>query len=94
MFIATTKGFDEDYEGYRDRYALSRVTPDDVVIVGDSFVWGHGVRKSEWFGNVLERLYADAGHPRQVYSLGVRGAGLERYDESLGACSPIIKPAS
>ncbi len=83
-FIATTKGFDEDHEGYRDRYALSRVTSDDIVIVGDSFVWGHGVRKSERFGNVLEQLYAKAGHPRTVYSLGVRGAGLDRYYESLG----------
>ena len=83
-FIATTKGFDEDHEGYRDRYALSRVTSDDIVIVGDLFVWGHGVRKSERFGNVLEQLYAKAGHPRHGSTASASAAGLDRYYESLG----------
>jgi GDSL-like Lipase/Acylhydrolase family len=84
VFVATTAGFDPDFEGYRDRYDLWQVQPQDIVIVGDSFVWGHGVRKSERFGNVLERLYADEGQTQRVYSLGVRGAGLDRYLESLG----------
>jgi hypothetical protein len=81
--VAATTGFDEDYEGYRDRYDLAAVTPDDVVIAGDSFVWGHGVAKPQRFGNVLERLYADEGRRVRVFSLGVRGAGPDRYVASL-----------
>jgi hypothetical protein len=85
-WVASTSGFDEDYDGYRDRYSLERVSPDDIVLVGDSFVWGHGVKKSERFGNVLQDLYSfeREGRPVRVYSLGVRGAGPERDLESLG----------
>jgi len=83
-WIHFSRGFDEDFEGYRDRYALESVTPDDIVLVGDSFVWGHGVAKTERFGNVLERLYAGEGRRVRVFSLGVRGAGPSRYLESLG----------
>ncbi len=82
-WVASTSGFDEDYEGYRDRYAMASVTPDDVVLVGDSFVWGHGVARSERFGDVLQGLYAREGRPLRVYSLGVRGAGTAGYLESL-----------
>jgi hypothetical protein len=82
-WVAATSGFDEDYGGYRDRYDMASVTPNDVVIVGDSFVWGHGVAKAERFGDVLQSLYAREGRPLHVYSLGVRGAGLSDYLGSL-----------
>ena len=81
--VATTKGFDDDFEGYRDRYNLASVTADDVVIAGDSFVWGHGVPKPQRFGNRLEGYYAREGRRVHVFSLGVRGAGPDRYVESL-----------
>lgn len=83
-WVWCSSGFEEDYEGYRDLYDLGAVTPDDVVLVGDSFVWGHGVPKSRRFGNDLERLYAGEDRRVRVFSLGVRGAGLPRYIESLG----------
>jgi hypothetical protein len=82
-WIQATTGFDEDFEGYRDRYALGTATPDDIVLVGDSFVWGHGVAKPRRFGDVLEGLYAREGRRVRVFSLGVRGAGPSRYLESL-----------
>ena len=82
-WVRASSGFEEEFEGYRDRYALETVTPDDVVLVGDSFVWGHGVAKPRRFGDVLERLYADEGRRVRVFSLGVRGAGPSRYLESL-----------
>jgi hypothetical protein len=82
-WVEATSGFDEDFEGYRDRYALETATPDDIVLVGDSFVWGHGVARSQRFGDVLERLYAGEGRRVRVFSLGVRGAGPSRYLESL-----------
>lgn len=80
---AAVGGIDEDYEGYRDRYDLRAVTANDIVLVGDSFVWGHGVPRDSRFGDVLERLYAHEGRHVKVYSLGVRGAGPSRYVESL-----------
>ena len=82
-WVRATSGFDEDFEGYRDRYALEAVTPDDIVLVGDSFVWGHGVAKPRRFGDVLERLYAGEERRVRVFSLGVRGAGPSRYLQSL-----------
>jgi hypothetical protein len=41
------------------------------------------VPKSDRFGDVLERLYADDGRKVRVFSLGVRSAGPARYLESL-----------
>ncbi|HEY2154342.1 MAG TPA: hypothetical protein VGH33_01845, partial [Isosphaeraceae bacterium] len=93
-WVASTSGFDEDYEGYRDRYALEQVAPDDIVLVGDSFVWGHGVKKSERFGNVLEGLYRSEGRGVHVYSLGVRGAGPERDLESLARVPADRRPGT
>jgi hypothetical protein len=84
--VWSSSGFEEDYGGFRDRYALGTITPDDIVLVGDSFVWGHGVSKDRRFGDVLERRYAREG--RRVYSLGVRGAGPPRYLESLALVPP------
>jgi hypothetical protein len=83
VWVEATSGFDDDFGGYRDRYVLETTTPDDIVLVGDSFVWGHGVAKPQRFGDVLERLYTAEGRRVRVYSLGVRGAGPARYLESL-----------
>ena len=54
--------------------------------MGDSFVWGHGVKKSERFGNVLEDLYRSEGRSVHVYSLGVRGAGWSVTSSRSPAC--------
>jgi hypothetical protein len=81
--VCARPDFEEDYEGYRDRYALEEITPEDIVVVGDSFVWGHGVRKDQRFGDVLQRLYEREGRRVRVFSLGVRGAGPDQYLESL-----------
>jgi hypothetical protein len=86
--VWSSSGFEEDYGGFRDRYALGAITPDDIVLVGDSFVWGHGVPKEKRFGDMLERLYAREGRRVRVYSLGVRGAGPSRYLESLALVPP------
>ena len=81
--VRTRPDFGEDFAGFRDRYDLAGVSHDDVVLVGDSFVWGHGVAKDERFGNVLERLYAEERRPVRVFSLGVRGAGPDEYLSAL-----------
>jgi hypothetical protein len=75
--------FRENLEGFRDRYDLKGVTAHDVLLVGDSFVWGDGVAKGQKFGDVLERLYARDGRRVRVFSLGIRGAGPAEYVQSL-----------
>jgi hypothetical protein len=60
---------------YRTAMDLGNVSEEDIVLVGDSFVWGQGVPIEQRFGDVLER---NLGGPR-VYSLGIIGAGLDDY---------------
>ena len=67
------------YGTYRTSYDLTKVRDHDVILVGDSFVWGAHVPLEQRFGDILERrLQASAGQPR-VYSLGVIGANLIDY---------------
>jgi hypothetical protein len=84
----TRPEFGERLEGFRDRYDLTAVGPDDVVLVGDSFVWGDGVARDQKFGDELGRLYAREGRRVRVFSLGVRGAGPEQYIEALAKVPP------
>ncbi|MFN0218247.1 MAG: SGNH/GDSL hydrolase family protein [Hyphomicrobium sp.] len=67
---------------YRTAMDLSKVTEDDVVLVGDSFVWGAGVPVEQRFGNLLERKFGSGQGPR-VYSLGVVGVGVGEYNRQL-----------
>jgi lysophospholipase L1-like esterase len=64
---------------YRTTYDLESVKDSDIVLVGDSFVWGAGVPLEQRFGDVLEqRLQAGVSQPR-VYSLGVIGEDVAGY---------------
>src|SRR5262249_6632634 len=60
------------YATYRTAMDLGNVSEEDIVLVGDSQVWGQGVPIEQRFGDVLERKL---GGPR-VYSLGIIGAGV------------------
>jgi len=40
---------------FRQSYDLNNITNNDIILIGDSFVWGAGVTGDETFGNVLER---------------------------------------
>jgi hypothetical protein len=63
------------YGRYRTPMDVGNVSEEDIVLVGDSMVWGAGVPIEQRFGDVLERKL---GGPR-VYSLGVIGEGLGGY---------------
>jgi len=65
--------------GLRVEYALERVSSEDIILVGDSFVWGQGVEKSERFGDRLQQQLGGNGGAGKVYSLGQLGAGLNQY---------------
>jgi lysophospholipase L1-like esterase len=72
----------------RQAYSLGEVGQDDVVLVGDSFVWGQGVGKEERFGDRLEALFHDQGRPTRVFSLGIVGTGPHQYLEMLAEVPP------
>ena len=63
------------YGTYRTAMDFGNVSEEDIVLVGDSFVWGQGVPIEQRFGDVLERKL---GGPR-VYSLGIIGTGITDY---------------
>jgi lysophospholipase L1-like esterase len=64
---------------YRTTMDLGNVSEEDIVLVGDSNVWGAGVSIEQRFGDVLERKL---GGPR-VYSLGKIGANVGGYDRQI-----------
>lgn len=67
----------------REPYDLNAIRAEDLILVGDSFVWGQGVQKSERFGDQLDALWAEQGKRQHVYSLGVIGCDVNGYIEIL-----------
>ncbi len=77
--------------GFRERYDLNNITNKDIVLIGDSFVWGSGVNKSEAFGERLRHRMHVSGKSGTVYSLGIAGAGLSSYVQILHSVPSSIK---
>lgn len=63
----------------RQDYDFSKLEGRDLILVGDSFVWGTGVELGERFGDQLEQLYSRDHPHRSVYSLGVSGHSVSGY---------------
>jgi lysophospholipase L1-like esterase len=68
---------------YRTPYDLSKLSDRDVVLVGDSFVWGQGVEIDQRVGDVLQARLQRLDPGARVYSLGSIGAGLNEYRDAL-----------
>src|SRR5262245_45637107 len=68
---------------YRIAYDLAKVTDQDIVLVGDSLVWGSGVRVDERFGDILEHRLDAEGKGSRVYSLGITGADVKGYIQQI-----------
>src|SRR5215467_6923050 len=71
------------YGQYRTAYDLAKVTDQDIVLVGDSYVWGSGVRTDQRFGDILERRLDAGGKRSRVYSLGISGADVKGYIQQI-----------
>src|SRR6516162_11145944 len=67
------------YSTYRTAMDLGNLSEEDIVLVGDSFVWGWGVPIEQRVGDVLERKL---GGPH-VYSLGIKGADVGNYNRQI-----------
>lgn len=71
------------YRHYRTAYDLAQVTDQDIVLVGDSLVWGSGVRADQRFGDILEHRLDAEGRGSRVYSLGITGADVKGYIQQI-----------
>lgn len=83
------KGY--DLFAYRTNYSLSDIRPDDIIIVGDSFVWGAGVKVEERFGSRLQEYFAKNGLTAKVYNLGIGGAGPSEYLRIISSIPDKVK---
>lgn len=77
--------------GYRVPYDLGKLNGHDIVLVGDSFVWGQGVDIRERVGDVLQADLQRRDPAARVYSLGMIGAGLNDYVKALSEVPPAPK---
>lgn len=68
---------------YRPSYDLTKLSEHDVVLVGDSFIWGQGVAINQRVGDVLEAQLQRQDPKAKVYSLGVVGWGLKDYANAI-----------
>lgn len=78
--------FGEDFDLVRSDYRPEELSAKDLVLIGDSFVFGQGVKRTERFGAVLDPLWRAAHGGGRVVNLGIPGAGLPdyvRYAQSL-----------
>lgn len=82
-------------EGFRDAKSFTAVERrpgvSRVLVLGDSFMYGAGVRRQE---NVPSRLAALLGGGYEVYNLGVPGWGIDQmylaYREYLASIDPAV----
>jgi hypothetical protein len=82
---------DTPSSSFRENYDLTAITPNDLLLIGDSFVWGSGVRKEDAFGFQLQARYAQEGSPTKVYSLGKPGGDFPEYLDALALVPAEIK---
>lgn len=66
--------------GYRDIEPTEDSKKDNILIVGDSFVAGHGIKTEEMFSNLMKDAI---GSDYNIYNLGVCGSHTEREFDSL-----------
>ncbi|MFM7315649.1 MAG: SGNH/GDSL hydrolase family protein [bacterium] len=85
LLVYSTRRIEPNFMGYRQATDFSAFARDDILLFGDSFVWGDGVGQHERFGDILENRLRDRGEKSRVHSLGVRGAGPSRSLESIRA---------
>ena len=81
-------------DGYRGAAYDAGSSDEAIVVLGDSFAFGHGVGESETFSHVLEEGLESAGRRVQVVNLGVPGYNtfqeLAQFKEGLGPARPSL----
>ncbi len=75
-----------------DRSVARAAARPRVAIVGDSVVWGFGVREEETVPAWLERLAADSGSVLEAWNLGVVAYNTYNEKEKYARLAPLIRP--
>ncbi len=57
--------------------------PTNLLMIGDSFVLGNAVENEFSIPSQLEAIYAEAGHPVEVFNFGMPGAAITQYKLNL-----------
>jgi len=67
-------------KGLRDRDYAYRKPPGvkRILVLGDSYTWGYGVRNDEVYTEVLERRFEQEGRKWEVINSGVSGYGTDQ----------------
>lgn len=71
-----------DLEGYRSVNDQPQ-TQETLVLLGDSFTWGHGVASEKTYANVLQKKLLKKGVNIKVINAGVPGYGTDQELEYL-----------
>ncbi len=77
---------------YGFRGAETRLLPGQVVVIGDSFVFGWGVSDDETWLTKLQNDLSKTDAPLKVYNLGRPGADPQDYLDIARAYVPVLKP--
>ncbi len=66
--------------GYRDEEPKTQSEKKNILVIGDSFVAGHGIKTNEMFTNLMKEKI---GNKYAIYNLGVCGSHTQREYDSL-----------
>ena len=77
---------------YGFRGTENRLLPGQVVVIGDSFVFGWGVSDDETWPTKLQDDLSKTCTPLKVYNLGRPGADPEDYLDIARAYVPVLRP--
>ena len=77
---------------YGFRGTENRLLPGQIVVIGDSFVFGWGVHDDETWPTRLQDNLSKTGAPLKVYNLGRPGTDPQDYLDIARAYIPVLKP--
>ena len=66
--------------GFRDKNDIKKSKKKDIVVLGDSFCFGYGVKEEERFGNVLQKKILDS---LRVYNVAFPESHFLNYKKNL-----------
>lgn len=73
---------------YRYNYDLAQIGPNDIVLAGDSYVWGCGVEDGREFGALLQQKLPQGS---RTWMLGVIGSNVPVYTRCIQSIPADVK---
>ncbi len=63
-----------------------------VAVLGDSLVWGYGVKEEDTFVARLEEILARRGRGYEVWNLGLQATSLYNHRARYARLAPLVRP--